>query len=103
MESRIEQSEKIENMLTERNAAYGNFRDGAKISQQLKKVVSSYGQGLSLTQKESLEMIMHKIARILNGDPMYLDTWEDIIGYSTLAIEDIKTSRLDDLKQDNAV
>ena len=35
-------------------------------------------------QKESLEMIQHKIARILNGDPNYSDSWHDISGYATL-------------------
>ncbi len=34
--------------------------------------------------KESLEMNMHKVARILNGDPTYLDNWHDIIGYTRL-------------------
>ena len=39
---------------------------------------------LSPAQKESLEMIVHKIARILNGDPNYADSWHDISGYATL-------------------
>jgi len=34
--------------------------------------------------KESLEMNAHKIARILNGDPNYADSWHDIAGYATL-------------------
>jgi len=29
-------------------------------------------------------MILHKIARILNGDPEYSDNWHDIAGYATL-------------------
>jgi len=39
---------------------------------------------LSFAQKESLEMIQHKTARILNGDPNYADSWHDIAGYATL-------------------
>jgi hypothetical protein len=27
---------------------------------------------------------MHKVARILNGDPDYADSWRDIIGYARL-------------------
>jgi hypothetical protein len=40
------------------------------------------------SQKESLEMIMHKVARILNGDPNYSDSWHDIAGYAKL-IDDV--------------
>ena len=35
-------------------------------------------------QRESLEMIQHKVARILNGDPTYADSWHDIAGYAML-------------------
>ena len=34
--------------------------------------------------KESLEMVAHKIGRILNGDPFYHDSWHDCIGYLRL-------------------
>jgi hypothetical protein len=40
--------------------------------------------GLAPDQQEALEMIQHKIARILNGDPDYFDNWHDIAGYATL-------------------
>jgi len=39
---------------------------------------------LNNDQREALEMIAHKIARILNGDPNYADNWIDIAGYATL-------------------
>jgi hypothetical protein len=32
-------------------------------------------------------MIMHKVARILNGDPNYADNWIDIAGYATLVAD----------------
>jgi hypothetical protein len=38
-------------------------------------------------QKEALEMIVHKIARILNGDPNYADSWVDIAGYAKLVAD----------------
>jgi hypothetical protein len=38
-------------------------------------------------KREALEMIAHKIGRILNGDPEYKDSWHDIIGYARL-VED---------------
>ena len=42
---------------------------------------------LSDDKKEALGMIAHKIARILNGDPEYGDSWHDIAGYAKL-VED---------------
>jgi hypothetical protein len=44
-------------------------------------------ESLRPDQKEALEMIQHKIARILNGDPDYVDSWTDIAGYSTLVAD----------------
>ena len=32
-------------------------------------------------------MIAHKIGRILNGDPNYLDSWIDIVGYAQLIVD----------------
>lgn len=32
-------------------------------------------------------MIQHKIARILNGDPDYVDNWVDIAGYAKLVAD----------------
>jgi len=38
-------------------------------------------------QREALDMICHKIARIVNGNPDYADSWTDIAGYATLVAE----------------
>jgi hypothetical protein len=35
-------------------------------------------------QREALDMILHKIARIVNGNPNETDHWHDIAGYATL-------------------
>ena len=32
-------------------------------------------------------MIVHKIGRILNGDPEFHDSWHDIVGYAQLAAD----------------
>ena len=37
--------------------------------------------------REALEMIAHKIGRILNGDPNYADSWIDIAGYAKLVAD----------------
>lgn len=45
---------------------------------------------LAPDQKEALEMLAHKIGRILNGDPDYADSWDDIAGYATLVANRLK-------------
>ena len=45
---------------------------------------------LKAYQIESLEMILHKIARILNGNPNYSDSWFDIAGYSMLVYNELE-------------
>jgi len=76
----------ITETLQERGARYGRFIDHAEISQGLKWRMRQSPNWLDLSddKKEALEMVAHKIARILNGDPEYYDSWHDIIGYVTL-------------------
>ena len=76
----------VNEMLAGREARYGSFQGHARISQDLKAVMHerSGWDGLQADQREALEMIQHKIARILNGDPNYADNWVDIAGYAAL-------------------
>ena len=46
---------------------------------------------LSDDKKEALEMVAHKIGRILNGDPEYHDSWHDIIGYTKLVADTLES------------
>ena len=76
----------IDATLAERGARYGEFVDHAQIAQQLKltmRIAPNWHQ-LSADKQEALEMIAHKVARILNGDPSYHDSWHDIEGYARL-------------------
>lgn len=82
----------IAETLNERGARYGKFSDHARIAQQLKDVVwenisQEKFDAMAPDQKEALEMICHKIARILNGDPDYSDSWIDIAGYAQLVAD----------------
>jgi hypothetical protein len=81
----------IDETLAERGTRYGDFRGHAKISQGMKKAMRESGgwDALSSSQKEALEMVVHKIGRILNGDPNYHDSWHDIIGYTRLVEEQL--------------
>ena len=79
----------IEKVLEERGSRYGEFTDHAFITQSIKRAMknSSNWNHLSDDMKEALEMIAHKIGRILNGDREYIDSWTDIVGYAKL-VED---------------
>ncbi len=105
----------IQTILTERGARYGEFIDHAFIAQLLKavmcgdlgtvgflllnpagdtiqaervmKALKEKWQTLAPDQREALDMNAHKVARILNGDPDYSDSWRDIAGYATLVAD----------------
>lgn len=79
----------IDQTLVERGNRYGIFAEHVRITQNIKRAMadSPNWEGLSDDKKESLEMLAHKIGRILNGDPDYKDSWHDIIGYTKL-VED---------------
>ena len=77
--------------LKERGNRYGTFESQGKISQSFKETMrdTDNWDKLTCSQKESLEMVVHKIARILNGDPNYADSWHDIAGYATLIDQEL--------------
>lgn len=74
----------LTSILHNRGAIYGDFETSAAIMQSLKSIVRSRSEKLTSSQLEALEMICHKIGRILNGDPNHVDNWLDIAGYPQL-------------------
>ena len=87
----------VSNVLQERGNRYGPFKDHAEITQGIKRVMHESGGWSALTdsQREALEMIAHKIARMLNGDPTYLDNAVDIVGYAQLMLDDMQDAAKD--------
>ena len=80
----------IDATLRERGSRYGDFTDHASIAQELQEAMRYGGwYKLDSTKRQALTVIADKIARILTGDPGYLDSVRDIIGYSTLMLEDM--------------
>lgn len=77
----------IAEMLIERGSRYGEFKRHAEITMQLKNIVHTFDPGMENDQLEALDMIMHKVGRILNGDPDYADSWVDIAGYAKLVAD----------------
>jgi hypothetical protein len=82
----------IEKVLNERAQTYGQYHMVSKISQDVKKVIRNSPNYPLMPDymKESLDLIANKLARILNGDPLYDDSWRDISGYCTLVLMEIE-------------
>lgn len=81
----------VGSVLDARGERYGKFADHADISQGLKEVLgealATRDKEIANDQLEALEMICHKMARIINGDPNYVDSWVDIAGYAQLVAD----------------
>lgn len=77
--------------LQERGQRYGDFLGHARITGGLKSVIfdalSERDKILASDQQEALDMICHKIGRIINGDSNYADSWHDIAGYAQLVAD----------------
>lgn len=85
----------IDQTLTERGNRYGEYKHHARITQNIKRALvnSPNWAELSDDKKECLEMVAHKIGRILNGDPDYIDSWHDIIGYVRLVEVELEANQ----------
>ena len=73
-------------MLVERASRHGDFTEQARLSQAFKGVAEAAPgwQRLSDVQREGAAMIMHKLSRVLAGDPNFRDHWDDIAGYARI-------------------
>ena len=81
----------ITETLQERGKRYGKFTGHAECTQDLKQVITEHlnvrRKTLAPDQQEALDMICHKVGRIINGDPDYADSWHDIAGYAQLVAD----------------
>ncbi len=81
----------IETILSERQSVYGDYDNVACSSQAIKCIIqngASYRR-LSIVERESLDMIANKLARIINGK-FCADSWLDISGYAELVVRSHK-------------
>lgn len=88
--SKVKKNTEISKILDERGKNYGDFDTHARITMKLKIQIENHlkefnpNSKITLDQIEALHMICHKIGRIVNGDPNYIDSWIDIAGYAKL-------------------
>lgn len=110
----------VNETLNSRANTHGDFRDNGFIMQLLKNCMRNFGRNwpqfctsttytngytfsslhasistdngkLTPEQCEALDMIQHKIGRILSGNPNEPDHWHDIAGYATLVENILRT------------
>ena len=81
----------VDNVVDERAITYGKFENLAEVSQRFKDSLHYFlitrNKYLAPDQQEAMELIFHKFARIVNGDPDHIDNWKDIAGYATLVAD----------------
>ena len=76
----------ITETLGQREGRYGEYVHVAATAQELKEILRrgpSWGI-MEAYMQESLDLIANKLARIVNGDPFYDDSWHDVGGYAKL-------------------
>ncbi|MDP0367219.1 DUF6378 domain-containing protein [Glaesserella parasuis] len=77
----------IKQTIAQRGEQYGDFTDTAITAQKMKGLLFDDVPDDFYTprQREALEMICTKLARISTGNnPSYEDNWRDIAGYAVL-------------------
>jgi len=78
----------INALLAEREKTHGDYMTHAAITQNLKLVMRHHladlDRGMDDDMAETLDMIAHKIGRIIAGNPAEPDHWRDIAGYAQL-------------------
>jgi len=82
----------MDDLLEQRQQTHGDFTDVALVAQATKDIwrAGAGWKNLSPVQREGLEMIAHKIARIICGNPNHLDHYSDIVRYGQRIIERTK-------------
>lgn len=96
-------TDSVQAILDARGVDYGVFRSQASASQELKSVMQKRLDrnirytGLDGADRavidETLNMLCNKLSRIVNGDPLFPDSWNDVAGYAKLV--PIHTAKLE--------
>jgi len=76
----------VQETLDERANMYGDYRDVSRVSQSIKGAMWGMvdRDALPAYQRESLDMMATKMARIVCGNSNDVDHWLDIEGYARL-------------------
>jgi hypothetical protein len=88
----------LNDLIAERAKTHGSWVENARLAQQMKEEwrKAEGWKRLSMGQREGLERIAEKIARILAGDSNHLDHWMDIAGYAKLVVRELENGGKDE-------
>jgi len=86
-----EMDQTIEAILQSREKTHGSYLVQSAMSQRLKSLIRTSPNWADMPEhmQESLEMIEHKIARVISGNAYEPDHWLDIIGYAALVVREL--------------
>ena len=90
--SNLTEQSNIEKTLEVRGERYGEFKDVAVTTNSLFLYCTAAQKFHKLNDSQHLALLMicNKIARIVNGDPNYINNWHDIAGYATLIEKELQ-------------
>lgn len=73
-------------VIEDREESHGDYRQQAQFAQLLKGLFHGHKRwsGLPAEQRESVDMIIVKLSRIMAGNSSEPDHWIDIAGYATM-------------------
>lgn len=81
-------SKDIDHLFSEKGKTHGSFITHATVTQDLKAVINHHlldqNRKLEADMAEALDMICHRIGRIIAGSPDFADHWLGIAGYAYL-------------------
>ena len=94
MPPRATSTTKLDEILAEREARYGDYRHVANVSKKIHKAIKkNMSKGQPAYISDAIWQISSRLGRISCGDPMYTDTWMDIAGFCTRVIQLINEDR----------
>ncbi len=88
----------VEGTITERGSVYGPYSVNSDLCQAIKELFRRRPGYMALNtfERESLDMIFHKVSRIVVGaesgatPASRVDSWHDIAGYAKLSEDRVK-------------
>jgi hypothetical protein len=85
----------LEQTIAARRGRYGPLIESGEVAMKLEDYLRSLPgwQNLAYDQRESLAMVMHKVSRIMCGDPDYDDSWVDIAGYAQNVVNRLRAEQ----------
>lgn len=78
----------VDALIAERSTTHGDYMVNSAITWRIKDALhmgSRYNE-MHPAMKETLDMVAHKMHRIVNGDPFFKDHWVDMTGYPHLVV-----------------